>query len=286
MLSYRHAFHAGNHADVLKHLTQCVILESLIKKPKPFVYIDTHSGAGAYSLRSEEATKTEEFKSGIATLMAAKVNDPVLSSYQALVEPFYAANHYPGSPAVALEYLRENDKAILIERHNHEVDNLRETVHKLSKDAVCSSVAIHHRDGFEALVALTPPTPKRGLVLVDPSYELVSDYRAVSQSLKKANKRWATGIYAIWYPLLAGRANDKSLACDAMLQQLKSMAGEKWLDIRFQLEDPNTATGMYGSGMFVVNPPWQLDSQLEGSLQALCKLQAGSSYKVDQPKEA
>lgn len=263
MLSYRHAFHAGNHADVLKHAVQSLILEALCAKDKGFCYIDTHAGAGGYTLGHEWTQKKAEYLGGIAPLWQQREQWPELAGYFAAIRAMNQddrLDHYPGSPLVAAHFQRPQDRLVLMELHNNEVDNLR---HNLGGEGV----AIHHRDGFEGLVGLLPPTPKRGLVLIDPPYELKEDYRRVADTLKKAHQRWPIGIYAIWYPLLA-KAVDRS----AGLKQALARCGfERMLCAELSVGPQAEDFGMHGSGMVVLNPPWKLDEQLAGLLPRLAQ---------------
>lgn len=253
MLSYRHAFHAGNHADVLKHAVQSLILETLSIKDKGFSYIDTHSGAGGYALDHEWTQKKSEYLTGIAPLWQERQTWPQLAGYFAAIEAMNSDDKldvYPGSPKIAEYFQRPQDSLTLMELHHNEVELLRQNMSR--------SAAIHHRNGFEGLTALLPPTPKRGLVLIDPPYELKDDYQTVARTLAKAYKRWPIGIYAIWYPLLAKNV-DRSGALKAALTDCgfeQVLCAE--LSVSQQAED----FGMYGSGMIVLNPPWKLDEQL------------------------
>lgn len=256
MLSYRHGFHAGNHADVLKHLCLLVILEKLTAKDKPAVYIDTHAGAGLYDLESPEATKTSEYLTGVDKLKNYSGNNPDITSYQQIIARYLARQQYPGSPMLALEVLRETDKLHLMELHNSEIDNLRDNLNH-------RRVTVHHRDGFEGLIALVPPAQKRGLVLIDPAYERADEYLQVTNNLQKAIRKWPTGVYAIWYPLLSARAGKKAGQSQNMLAQLVSLAPKNALNVSFEVSDPRDDLDMYGSGLLIINPPWQLDEALQ-----------------------
>lgn len=261
MLSYRHAFHAGNHADVLKHAVQAFILESLCAKDKGYSYIDTHSGAGGYALSHEWTQKKAEYLGGIARLWHEQEKWPSLAGYFAAIRainPGKDLEHYPGSPLVAAHFQRPQDRLTLMELHHNEVELLRQN---LTGDGV----AIHHRDGFEGLVALLPPTPKRGLVLIDPPYELKEDYQRVANTLQKAHKRWPIGIYAVWYPLLA-KAVDRS---EGLKRALASLGFEQVLCAELRVQAQADDFGMHGSGMVVLNPPWKLDEKLADLLPAL-----------------
>lgn len=261
MLSYRHAFHAGNHADVLKHAVQAFILESLCAKDKGYSYIDTHSGAGGYTLSHEWTQKKAEYQGGIARLWHEQEEWPQLAGYFAAIKAMNQVDeleHYPGSPLVAAHFQRPQDRLNLMELHHNEVELLRQN---LADDGV----AIHHRDGFEGLVGLLPPTPKRGLVLIDPPYELKEDYQRVATTLHKAYKRWPIGIYAVWYPLLA-KAVDRS---EGLKAALAGLGFEQVLCAELRVQAQADDFGMHGSGMVVLNSPWKLDEKLAGLLPAL-----------------
>ncbi|MDH7942480.1 23S rRNA (adenine(2030)-N(6))-methyltransferase RlmJ [Pseudohongiella sp. SYSU M77423] len=267
MLSYRHAFHAGNHADVLKHLVLLALLQQMHKKDKPFCCIDTHSGAGWYRLDGDQARKTGEASTGILPLWEAwrqhGCDNPLLRDYLELVAASNPVDtgdspvYYPGSPAIIQSQLRDNDRAQLMELHTTEIDILREN---MGRDA---RVSIHHRDGFEGAVGLVPPEPKRGLLLIDPAYEDKRDYQQAVKSLLSVNRRWQTGVLVLWYPML-GKTRDRSEWLKSQLcQQLETQVVE-WV-VGEQAEE----FGMHGSGMLVVNPPWQFDTVMADALQAL-----------------
>ncbi|GAB3017007.1 23S rRNA (adenine(2030)-N(6))-methyltransferase RlmJ [Bowmanella dokdonensis] len=259
MFSYRHAYHAGNHADVLKHLCQMLLLEKLAEKDKPFVYVDTHSGAGWYDLTSEQAQKTAEYQGGVDRMLDAKSTNPQVQAYLKLMQDYRQQNRYPGSPEIANRLCRARDSLHLMEWHNNEIQNLKRNFKGVSR------AHIHHRNGFEGLVAMCPPKPARGLVLIDPSYELESDYQEVVKTVTLAVKRWATGIYAIWYPLLA-KKRDRS---NSMLTAFSKPPFTSVLDIQLIVQPQNEEVGMYGSGLVVVNPPWQFDQQVQALLPEL-----------------
>lgn len=265
MLSYRHAFHAGNHADVLKHAALTLMLESFKRKDKPFVYVDTHAGAGVYDLSGKWAGKTGEYAWGIGRIWDQQSKWPLLASYFQTIRshnPDEKLQYYPGSPDIAAQLLRAQDKIILSELHNNEVDMLRENMrrHKRGDDRV----GLHHRDGFEALPALMPPTPRRGLVLIDPPYELKEDYTRVVETLKKAYKRWATGTYVVWYPLLAKQRDHSQMMLKKLAQQCDNL-----LVAELEVEAQQIDLGMHGSGLAIINAPWQLDEQLKLTLPRL-----------------
>ena len=262
MLSYRHAFHAGNHADVLKHAVETLIIEQLKSKEKPFCYLDTHAGGGCYDLSGEWPQKKAEYLDGIARLWSERQNWPELAAYWDIIATLNESElrFYPGSPEIARHLLREQDKLMLMELHNQEIEILRRHMGSDSRSA------IHHRDGFEGLLGLLPPTPRRGLVLMDPPYELKEDYQRVLQTLKKAMQKWSTGIYALWYPIL-GKEADRSRS---MLELFKYAGFPSVLVAELEVAAQPDEWGMNGSGMLILNAPWQLDGQLTTLLPRLC----------------
>ncbi|MFA3790301.1 23S rRNA (adenine(2030)-N(6))-methyltransferase RlmJ [Aliiglaciecola sp. SL4] len=266
MLSYRHSFHAGNHADVLKHITQMLIIKKLKNKPKPAIYIDTHSGAGLYELAGEEAQKTLEFKTGITAIQKYQSEQQDIADYQQLTNEFIANNQYPGSPLIAANMLREQDKMVCMELHNTEIDNLRDNLSDFGSSA---TIAVHHRDGYEGLLAILPPVPARGLVLIDPSYEVASEYEQVVQTLTKGIKKWSVGIFAIWYPLLSNRAGKKAGLSEKMCQEIAQLDCKSVLNVVMHVTENEGDAGMYGSGLIIVNAPWQLDTDLDELLPGL-----------------
>ena len=259
MLSYRHAFHAGNYADVVKHLIVNLIMESLCKKDPAFCYIDSHAGTAFYDLYSEFAQKTGEFKDGIQLLWRLPESErhPLAARYIQTLRAFNPGQNlstYLGSPAFARHFLRPQDCMNLMELHPQDAELLKKAF-KGDKQ-----VHIHQRDGFEALIALLPPLQKRGLVLIDPSYELKQDYSEVVETLKAAHKRWQQGIYALWYPLLNGKPHEQ------MLKKLAKSGIKKILVAELSRESSHTPRAMYGTGMVMINPPYQLDEKLRALL--------------------
>ncbi len=256
MLSYRHAFHAGNHADVLKHFIEAQLLRYLLQKDKPFWYIDTHAGAGCYALDSGYATQNAEYESGIARLWDRDDLPAPLADYVALVKHINTDGEmklYPGSPLVALELLREQDKLRLFELHPTDSELLHENFAGHS-----SQVLMQTADGFGALKALLPPPPRRALVLIDPPYEDKQDYQRVVSALNEGLKRFANGVYAVWYPQLQ-RAEARQLP-----EQLKQLPVKSWLNVALSVQGQSAdGFGMYGSGMFILNPPWLLHGVLQ-----------------------
>lgn len=266
MLSYRHGFHAGNHADVLKHLVQVLVLEYLVQKTeKPLCYIDTHAGAGRYALQSAFASKNREFDSGIARLWQRADLPPALNNYVTVVRDFNAGRellHYPGSPAIAAKILRGEQRLQLCELHPAEARSLARWA------APDRRIRVRQEDGFTALNALLPPVEKRALVMIDPPYEIRTDYTAVVSTLRLALQKFATGVYALWYPLL------RRAEVSALVGRLEGLPVKSLL-VELPVQAA-TGEGMYGSGMFVINPPWVLRQQLEGCLPYLQRVLASS----------
>jgi len=265
MLSYRHAFHAGNHADVLKHFIEMQLLRYLAQKDKPFWYIDTHAGAGCYALDSGYATQNAEYESGIARLWQREDLPAPLAEYVELVKrlnPDGQLRLYPGSPLVALQLLREQDRLRLFELHPSDSDILRENFAGHEAQAL-----IQAADGFGALKALLPPPPRRALVLIDPPYEDKQDYRRVVAALREGLQRFAGGVYAVWYPQLQ-RAEARQLP-----EQLKQLPVKRWLHVALSVQTPGEdGFGMHGSGMFIVNPPWTLHGALQEVMPYLVRI--------------
>ncbi|MDO9005019.1 MAG: 23S rRNA (adenine(2030)-N(6))-methyltransferase RlmJ [Aquabacterium sp.] len=261
MLSYRHAFHAGNHADVLKHLVELELLRYLAQKAKPYWYIDTHAGAGCYELDSDYAAQNAEFESGIARLWDAEGLPKSLQEYVAMVRHFNpdgTLKLYPGSPLVAQYALREQDRMRLYELHPTDHAILEEN---FAHDA---QVLMQKADGFGALKALLPPPPRRAFVLMDPPYEEKQDYQRVVKALQEGLKRFATGTYAVWYPQLQ---RSESVQLPA---QLKELPVKSWLHVALSVQRPSAdGFGMHGSGMFVLNPPWTLYATLQEVMPVL-----------------
>ena len=278
MLSYRHAFHAGNHADVLKHLVLVQLTRYLGQKDKPFWYIDTHAGAGCYALDSGYAAKLAEYKDGIGRLWNRRDLPAALVEYLDLVHrinPDGKLRAYPGSPYFALWTMRAQDRLRLFELHSRDVRLLQENFHDAGKQVV-----IEPTDGFAGLKALLPPPPRRALVLIDPSYEDKQDYEQVFHSLKEALTRFPTGTYALWYPQLT-RLDARDLP-----QRLKKLPVKSWLHVALRVGTPTReGFGMHGSGIFVLNPPWTLHASLQETMPWLVEVlgqDEGAGFTLEQ----
>lgn len=274
MLSYRHGYHAGNHADVIKHLCLVEILDYLTQKDKPLCYIDTHSGGGAYSLQSHEANKTAEYKEGIGKLWQARDLPEPLARYTQLVAQLNSGEtlkFYPGSPWFAQTLLRANDRLFLSELHPNEVPRLQKNF------GTDKRIHIRAEDGLALAVSLLPPKEKRALVLIDPSYEIKTEYKDVLETLTQAYKRFASGTYALWYPVVERQRIVQ------MEKAFKRSAIKNIVLVELGVAADNSG-GMTASGMIIINPPWQLKDRMTAVLPYLCKLLAGDNghYRMEQ----
>lgn len=262
MLSYRHGFHAGNHADVLKHFVWVQLLLHLTRKDKPLWVFDTHAGAGCYALDHPYAAKRAEFEDGIARLWSRRGLPAPLADY---VEQVRRANPggelriYPGSPQIAFQLTREQDRLRFFERHTNESKALHEHFRNAGR-----RVAVVAGDGFAGLKAALPPPSRRGVALIDPSYETKSDYDDVLAAARDALQRFATGTYAVWYPQVQRRE------AESLPAQLRRLATGDWLDASLRVTAPAPGGfGLHGSGVFVFNPPWKLEIPLRSALPTL-----------------
>jgi len=279
MFSYRHAFHAGNHADVLKHTVLIATLQHLLLKEAALTVLDTHAGAGLYRLDGDYASTSGESADGIARLLAAPTPlAPALQEYVQTVRAFNpggAARVYPGSPFIAQHLLRAHDRLKLFELHPTDARALERNVQQLDAGR---QVAVLREDGFEGVRKFLPPPARRALVLCDPSYEIKSDYGRVQDMLQDALKRFATGAYAIWYPIIPRpEAHD----LPRRLKLLAQRAGKPWLHATLTVKGGKAAAdgasrrpGLPASGMFVVNPPYTLQAALQAALPQMAEVLA------------
>lgn len=265
-MNYRHAFHAGNFADVFKHALLITLIEALKLKPKPLCYLDTHAGAGRYDLHGVQAQKTGEFNEGVMRLLTQPRVPATVQPYVDLIRAFnpHAAEHtldaYPGSPLIAAQLLRPTDRLVLCEVQDEEVATLREV---LGADP---RVAIHQRDGYAALNALLPPKERRGLVLIDPPFEQQEqEFVTIRDALAKAFEKFATGVYAVWYPI-------KLRAHVAPFHRwLRGCGREKILVCELLLHPDDSGLRLNGCGMAIVNTPWQVDLRLNEMMPMLLR---------------
>jgi len=283
MFSYRHAFHAGSHADILKHLITIQLLRYLQEKPGALSIVDTHAGAGLYNLQDGFAAISKESAGGIVRLQdylaSASTSVPEsISDYLACVAIENATESavlYPGSPFILARLLRPQDRLRLFELHPNEIDVLRSNINQLN---CAKQVDVYSADGFSRLKGLLPPPSRRGLVLIDPSYEDKNDYRNLESCLEEALSRFATGCYAIWYPVIARR---ESIALPDRLKAIAKANDRAWLRAELRIENAPGERRLQASGMFIVNPPWTLHNHLKDALPILKKalgLDSGASY--------
>jgi 23S rRNA (adenine2030-N6)-methyltransferase len=273
-MNYRHAYHAGNFADVLKHSVLFALIEAMQAKPTPFAFIETHAGSGCYALDGVEAGKTGEYKDGISRLLfpdlspnngKAQALPPLLRRWLDAILRLPGNDHglklYPGSPLQVANAMRDIDSAQLCELHPEEATRLRDLFHRDSR------VHVHQRNGYEALKALLPPREKRGLVLIDPPYEAQdSEYRVIEKALKAALERWPTGVYAVWYPI---KLRSQVQPFHRWLQHCGS---RRVLRAELLVHPDDSPLRLNGSGMVILNAPWKLDDALRDSLRAMAPM--------------
>ncbi|TPH14440.1 23S rRNA (adenine(2030)-N(6))-methyltransferase RlmJ [Litorilituus lipolyticus] len=260
MLSYRHGFHAGNFADVLKHSVLTLVLDYMTRKEKGFSYIDSHSGAGMYQLEDKFSQKTGEYKDGIGKIIK-DINAPEsLMTYLNLIKQLNhddELNIYPGSPGIAKEFVRRQDASHLFELHPTDNELLNNFCYRWKKSFIKQS------DGYQGVLGLVPPPTRRGVVLIDPPYELKEDYPKAVNTIIKAYKKFATGTYILWYPVVQRHWVEQ------MQQTFTQSEVKNVLQVEYCQKADSEEYGMTGTGLFVVNPPWQLAAQLEEILPYL-----------------
>jgi 23S rRNA (adenine2030-N6)-methyltransferase len=276
MLAYRHAFHAGNHADVLKHIVLMLVLRHLAGKDKGFRFVDTHAGAGGYSLLGRYAQKKAEYEGGIGALWTRDDLPAAVSDYVDLVRTFNPDGklaQYPGSPSIALMLLRPQDELRAFELHPTEQKILRATLAGNRRATAIDG------DGFEGLRSQLPPPTRRGAVLVDPSYEGNADYAKVVATLRDAVARFADGIHVVWYPQVS------KVEAAGLPRRLAALAPKRWLHARLTVQEPDArGFGLAGSGVFVLNPPHTLQATLAAILPYLVVVLgqfAGANFLID-----
>ncbi|MDZ7858423.1 23S rRNA (adenine(2030)-N(6))-methyltransferase RlmJ [Sphaerotilus sp.] len=281
MLAYRHAFHAGNHADVLKHLVFTQVLRYMAEKDKPFTLVDTHAGAGGYGLDSNHARKHAEYDDGVGRLFGRKDLPAALNDYLALVRRFNPQpdrlTRYPGSPALAQMLLRADDRMRLYELHSTDFPLLQTAVEGRRETAVMNS------DGFAGLKAEMPPPSRRGVVLIDPSYEIKTDYAKVVATVRDALTRFPEAVILVWYPQLQ-RLEPKEMT-DRLKAAADAQSKRGWVHVRMSVAEPDqSGFGMLGSGMLVINPPFVLHTVLQEVMPVLTETlgqYAGASFVLE-----
>jgi 23S rRNA (adenine2030-N6)-methyltransferase len=282
MFSYRHAFHAGNHADVLKHLVLIHSIQYLQAKDGAIMFVDTHAGAGIYSLRDGYAAISQECQGGIDRLWASpEFNAPCFRPYRETIghfNPKDVLEVYPGSPLIMGHFLRPHDRLRLFELHPSDIGILQTNIASLDQR---SQIEVRQDDGFTFLKSLLPPPSRRGLILMDPSYELKSDYRVVESSLHEALDRFATGTYIIWYPVLQ-RPESKQLI--KRLRALSEQFQRPWLNAELRIAHSAGEKRLQSSGVWVINPVWTLAPFLEKvlpKLQTILGEESGAAYDLE-----
>lgn len=287
MFSYRHAFHAGNHGDVLKHIALQSILQYLVQKETPLSLIDTHAGPGLYRLDGDYAKTSAESEEGVLRLLsngqlpATLPDDTLIAAYLELLSRFNPGmadggklRVYPGSPFIEQHYLRAQDKLHLFELHPVDMRSLRNNVEQLGQG---KQIQVWHEDGFTGALRLLPPPSRRALVLCDPSYEIKTDYAQVQSFIGAALRKFATGTYMVWYPVIP---RPQAHELPRKLKTLARHAGKGWLHATLAIKSGKQPgvhipgqkvkrTGMVASGIFVINPPFTLEAALRSTLPEL-----------------
>jgi 23S rRNA (adenine2030-N6)-methyltransferase len=261
-MNYRHAFHAGNHADVLKHIVLSRVIEYFKNKEKPFAFLDAHAGLGAYDLEGIQANKTGEWMGGVG-----KMSDPFAPEVEALLQPYRSvvaamnavggSRFYPGSPELAVRLMRPVDRIIVNELHPVDVETLREN-YKLDKRVRVTSL-----DAVQSVKAELPFSSKRGLVLIDPPFEVLDESERVAQAIQFGHRRFATGTFLIWYPVTTEEFTEK------FLDMISALAMPNILKVELRVKAAFERGGLSGSGMIVVNPPWTLEAELKQLIPSL-----------------
>lgn len=260
-MNYRHLYHAGNFADVIKHVVLIVLLQSLKRKETPFCFLDTHAGIGLYELQSEQSQKKREYENGIGKLFSLneKTLPLILQNYLSIIKKYNIDDHlnyYPGSPCIAKELIRSQDQMILCELHKEDYHTLKDNFFG-EKNA-----GVHLTDGYLAMKAFLPPKQKRGLVLIDPPFEVSDEFEKIFFALERALKHWRSGQFAVWYPIKDQTAVKK------FYHSVKLLKTEQ-LILHFSLNNATEAGKLASCGILFINPPWQLKETLESVLPIL-----------------
>lgn len=256
MLSYQHSYHAGCFADVIKHIVLTNILEYMLKKDNPFFYFESHAGRGTYDITDKHAQKTGEAREGIEKIWNAQSKLPeVFKSYIEIIQkinPDQKLRFYPGSPEIAIHMLRTYDRAYLCELHPTEFAHLKK-LKKSGKKIFCSN-----SNGLEQLIAQIPPLEKRGLIFIDPSYEIKDEYKTLPRIIKSAYQRFSTGVYCIWYPIIDNKLHEQ------LTKGLSTIPANNHLKIEYIFKDL-PQFGMKGCGLWILNPPFTLEDSLKST---------------------
>ena len=258
MLSYRHGYHAGNAADVLKHFILTYVLDYIKKKDKGFIFIDSHAGAGKYLISDPYMQKNKEYLQGIKKILQLKNDNIFLKKYLDLIKSINFNSElkiYPGSCYLAARSLRPNDNLYFFELHPKEFLNLKKNFENDSR------VIIENRDSYQRLKKLLPPKEKRAVILIDPSYELKDEYEKVSEMLSDCYKKFPLGVYIIWYPVLKNKKSEKFIF-NVLKKKYKNLS-------HVEMITDNLNNGMQGSGLFILNCPWSIENDIKKSLETI-----------------
>ena len=266
-MNYRHAFHAGNFADVHKHALLLALIERLKRKPTPLFFLDTHAGRGAYDLQSADSARSSEWLNGIGRLRGANPESADLRTYLQSAgisgtRPTDRLQHYPGSPLLALRALRDNDRAAFVEQQPMEARALEKELPRRRNTSVVTG------DGYASLKAYLPPKENRGVVFIDPPYESEDEFAAVVRALQFGLTRWPNGVFMAWYPIKASAEAQRFLAA------LQNSGLRKLLRLELLVKPSDSPLGLNGSGLVVANPPWQWDEEMRVMCAELCRLLA------------
>lgn len=257
-MNYRHSYHAGNFADVVKHCVLIALVQSFFHKERGFCYLDTHAGRGYYDLLSDATQKSKEYELGISKLLTEKNPPSLIQDYVACVKkynPDGILHYYPGSPLIVKNIARIQDRLVLSELHKEEYVHLKKYFAKnfFNKD---KQVAIHHQDAYQSLKAFLPPKERRGLILIDPPYEKTDEFSQIISALQIALSRFATGIYAIWYPIKNRHVTER------FLKLIREKIHQPLFNLQLCIYAEDSEITLNGCGMLVINPPWKFDQQI------------------------
>ncbi len=274
MLSYQHRFHAGNHADVLKHAVLLGALEQLAQKPKNFFVLDTHAGEGLYDIGAE--TKADENVAVYIKSLQSKQS--IVNTYDYLLSAFHEQHKYPGSPMLIKMFIERYCQ----QKVSFHANELAKIPYERLADALGSSAFVHNKNAFDIILQLLPPQPRRGLLIFDPPYEQSIEYKQVYEAVINAYKLWPTGVFLIWYPLLSPRRvdrktgrkelNNKSGLSEDLLLRLCQKIEHSILDVRLTLAEKDGDMSMYGSGVCIINPPWKLEQEITSALHEIKRM--------------
>lgn len=276
-MNYRHSYHAGNFADVVKHAVLVVLLQSLQRKETPFCFLDTHAGIGLYELQSIQAQKKQEYENGIAKLVTADINQlsKPIQDYLTIIQKYNTTQQvhfYPGSPIIAEELLRPHDQMILCELHKEDNVTLKE-IFSGRKNA--KNVSAHYMDGYLGMKAFLPPKQKRGLVLIDPPFEVTNEFECVFNALQRALKHWRSGHMMVWYPI-KNQSSVQAFYDDIALLPVET------LKIHFSLNDIVETGKLSACGILLISPPWQVKETLEVSVLPILATLLNAQWEMRQ----